>query len=58
MPVNQDRNVEDLKSISRVVKNLVGNNSLDDIINNNIPSLTTNVKGKLQSHILRLNNCV
>ena len=40
----QDRSVEDLIYISSIVKHLVGNNSLDNVINNNIPSI--NVKGK------------
>ena len=44
--VFQDRALEDMMYISTIVKHLVGDDSLDTIINNNIPQTQTIVKGE------------
>ena len=41
----QDRALEDMMYISSIVKHLVGDDSLDNIINNNIPQTQNIVKG-------------
>lgn len=41
----QDKSVEDLIYISSIVKHLVGNDSLDSLINDNIPKSDIDIKG-------------
>ena len=50
--VFQDRALEDMMYISTIVKHLVGDDSLDTIINNNIPQTQTIVKGEWRRVIL------
>ena len=42
----QDRGLSDMMYISSIVKHLVGDDSLDSIINNNIPQSQNIVKGE------------
>ena len=42
----QDRGLSDMMYISSIVKHLVGDDSLDNIINNNIPQSQNIVKGE------------